>query len=119
MNAPITAAQYRRSMDEEQLLASVLDLAKQLDILTAHFRPARTADGWRTAVAGDGKGFPDLLLVGLEGVLWRELKGEKGRTSREQERWLCALSEAGENAAIWRPTDWALGTIQQQMEAIR
>lgn len=29
----------------------------------AHFRPEKTAHDWRTAVAADGKGYPDLAMA--------------------------------------------------------
>lgn len=42
----------------------VLDLAKLKGWRTAHFRTAQNGRGqYRTPVAGDGKGFPDLVLV--------------------------------------------------------
>lgn len=42
----------------------------------AHFRPARTEHGWRTAVQADGAGFPDWVLV-RERVIFVELKRQK------------------------------------------
>ena len=50
-------------------------------------------------------GFPDLVLVKRR-VLWRELKLDKGRTTKEQDEWLLALVAAGQDAGIWRPRDW-------------
>src|SRR5258705_9090381 len=64
---PLAAA-----MSEEELLTAVLQLCRVLGLRTAHFRPARTEKGWRTPVSGDGKGFPDLIIVGSQ-VLAREL----------------------------------------------
>jgi hypothetical protein len=46
---------------EAAFLRQVLDLAKLRGWRTAHFRPAQTSRGWRTAVQGDGAGFPDLV----------------------------------------------------------
>jgi hypothetical protein len=53
----------------------------------AHFRPARTRHGWRTAVAADGAGFPDLVLIhpGRREIIARELKASGlAKPSREQ-----------------------------------
>ena len=43
----------------------------------AHFRPPRTVHGWRTAVAADGAGFPDLVMVRGSRLLAAELKSER------------------------------------------
>lgn len=107
-----------RPMSETDLLACVLDLCRLLHLRTAHFRPARTALGWRTAVSGDGKGFPDLVIVGRVGVLFRELKGERGRHSKEQNEWRAALRVAGADAGTWDPQDWRSGEIVRQLRRL-
>jgi hypothetical protein len=105
---------------EAHLLRAVLDMARLFGVTTAHFRPALSQSGrWHTAVAGDGKGFPDLVLVGRGGILYRELKTDKGRTSPEQVVWLRTLKSAGGNAAVWRPADLRDGTIERELRAIR
>jgi len=79
--------------------------------MVAHFRPAKTQrqDGsvfHQTAVAADGKGFPDLVLVNTGTVLFVELKTETGRLSPDQLRWEEALRMADANYEVWRPSDW-------------
>lgn len=71
--------------------------------LVAHFRPGRTATGWRTPVQGDA-GFPDLVLVRGGRLIWAELKSEKGKLSEKQEKWIRALRECGCEVHIWRPS---------------
>ncbi|MGH3447549.1 MAG: VRR-NUC domain-containing protein [Nocardioidaceae bacterium] len=95
-----------RAMSEDDLLSCVVDLARLLGLRTAHFRPAKTDRGWRTPVQGDGKGFPDLVIVGPGGVLYRELKGTRGRQKREQVAWEHALHLAGADVAVWTPRQW-------------
>lgn len=51
-------------------------------------------------------GFPDLVIVGSKGLIYRELKSDKGRLSPEQVFWLECLVTAGADAAVWRPADW-------------
>lgn len=95
------------------LQANVIELAHYLHLHVAHFRPARLTDDpetgaerWRTAVAADGRGYPDLTIVGPGGVLWREIKRADETATAEQLEWLARLVGAGCDAAIWRPVDW-------------
>lgn len=103
---PVNALSEQAS--EAEFQRAVIELAQMTSWLCAHFRPARTADGgWRTAVAADGAGFPDLLLVHRQrGTLFRELKSESGTLTPEQKLWLDTLTDAGADAAVWRPSDW-------------
>jgi len=95
----ITEAQFQRQ---------VLQLAKFTGWRTAHFRPAQNSQGqWRTAVAGDGKGFPDLVLV-RERVLFVELKVGKNRLTPDQVAWRDALQAAGANWHLWPAIDQTL-----------
>jgi VRR-NUC domain len=81
------------------------------DALTAfgwrwcHFRPARTQRGWRTALSGS-PGFPDLVAVRGDRVLFVELKAANGKLRDEQRSWLSALGAAGAEVHCWRPNDW-------------
>ena len=85
----------------------MLDTAKAFGWLRAHFRPALTKNGWRTAVSGDGKGFPDLVLVHPEvGAVFRELKRDKTKLDPDQEAWGAALTASGADWGVWRPRDW-------------
>jgi hypothetical protein len=107
------------SMTEAHLLTAVLDLCKLLHLRVAHFRPARTDRGWRTAVQGDGAGWPDLVIVGPGGVIYRELKTDRGRISPVQADWLVALVDAGQDAGTWRPEDLASRRIERELLALR
>jgi hypothetical protein len=51
-------------------------------------------------------GFPDLVVVGPHGVVFAELKAEKGKTSPQQDAWLSELSAAGATALLVRPRDF-------------
>lgn len=83
----------------------VIETARMFGWRVAHFRPAQTSKGWRTPVAADGKGFPDLVLV-RERVIFAELKGETGKLAEEQYAWLHDLERAGAESYVWRPGDW-------------
>ncbi len=98
-------------MSESDFQTTVIDLCRLMHLRVAHFRPARTAKGWVTPVAGDGAGFPDLVIAGPGGVLFRELKQQKGALSGQQAVWLDALKSAGADAGIWRPSELKNGTV--------
>jgi hypothetical protein len=80
----------------------VIDLAAWGKWLVQHVRPARTSQGWRSAIQGY-KGAPDLLLARDGVVLLPELKTNTGQLRREQRVWLNHLGPYG---CIWRPKDW-------------
>lgn len=84
---------------------AVIELAHLLKWRVAHFRPALTKKGWRTAVGADGKGWPDLVLV-RERIIFAELKSDSGTLSPEQREWMIALRAASAEFYVWRPCDW-------------
>jgi hypothetical protein len=99
-------------MTEAQLQSAVIELARALGWKVAHFRPALTGKGWRTAVSGDGVGFPDLTLLRRARQIVVELKSEKGNLTPEQAVWLAAFERAGVEWHVWRPGDWLDGTVE-------
>ncbi len=100
------AAQPRQP--EREFQVQVITLARLCGWLAYHARPGRTINGWRTPVQGD-PGFPDCIFVHARRrlVLYRELKSDRGRLNAEQIVWLAALAAAGQDAAVWRPAQWA------------
>lgn len=96
------------SMPENELLAAVREACRVLGLLAYHtYRSDRSEPG-----------FPDLVIVGPRGVLFRELKTEKGRPSHHQEKWIAALQAAGADAAIWRPSDLFNGRITSELRRV-
>lgn len=91
---------------EAEFTTQVLKLAKLRGWRSAHFRPAETKKGWRTAVQGDGKGFPDLVLLRGEDIIVAELKVGRNKPTTEQEEWLEAFNRANVSAWVWTPNDW-------------
>lgn len=89
-------------LSEDDLKARVLDLAKLRGWMVVHYRPARTAKGWRTPLEGD-KGCPDIILARRGVVLLVELKSATRRPTPEQRSWLLAL---GVHGRLWKPRDW-------------
>jgi len=92
-------------MSEADWQRQVTEYAHLRGWLYCHFRPAQTSKGWRTAVAGDGAGWPDLCLVRGRLVI-AELKSETGKLSSVQRDWIAALELAKAEVYVWRPSDW-------------
>lgn len=120
MSTEEAKAAVRDAWSEEQFLREVLRLAKGYGWRSYHARPARCADNtWRTAVQGDGKGFPDLVLV-RERIIVAELKAKYGKPSSHQTEWLYALSNAGAEVYTWWPKDWdAIARILEGGKVVR
>jgi hypothetical protein len=106
-------ALVRSTWTEAQFNREFYKLASPLGWKCAHFRKARTKKGWRTAVEGDGAGFPDWILVrpyrvgrGTNHVIVAELKVGRNKLTVAQHRWLEAFMEVGIPAYCWTPDDW-------------
>lgn len=104
-------------MTERELQNAVGEMARTFGWRAAHFRPARTADGWRTAVGFDGKGFPDLVLA-RERLLFVELKAARGRLGPEQVAWREALEHAGCEYHLWTPVEWMAGDVDRVLAPV-
>lgn len=103
----MTMASAKPKVSEAAFQRQVIQLAQMCGWRVAHFRAAQNARGhWRTPVAGDGAGWPDLVLVRGDRILYRELKTETGKPTPEQIAWGITLTTAGGDWAIWRPSDW-------------
>lgn len=102
-------------MTESQLQYSILDLAKVHHLLVHHCRPAKIrADRWVTPIQGNA-GFVDLVIVGVGGVVFAELKGDTTQPTEAQMRWLGTLEAAGSQAYLWRPEHWHSGEIAETL----
>lgn len=92
---------------EKEFQKTFLAMAKARGWRSAHFRSAMTKGGnWVTPVAGQGKGFPDNLLIRGKMLIVAELKVPPNTTSPEQDAWLAAFAAAGIPAFVWTPDDW-------------
>jgi hypothetical protein len=95
-------------MSEDDLDARIRVLAAGLGLRRFHPFDSRKSD----------RGWPDLVLVGPGGILYRELKTETKSPTPAQQAWLDVLSAAGGNAACWRPSDLLSGRIAKELTAI-
>lgn len=84
----------------------VIGLAQSMGWLANHQRPARTKDGWRTTIQGDD-GFPDVVMVhGVHGTVFVELKDWRGKLQPNQERWRDKILASGGRWYLLRPSDF-------------
>lgn len=95
------------SETERQFQDKVIAMAIMYGWKAHHVRPGMNSRGrWMTHVQGH-IGFPDLVLVHqTRGLIFCELKTDRGRISPEQSDWLQHLTAAGSEVYVWRPKDF-------------
>jgi hypothetical protein len=71
-----------------------------------------------TQRAGCNRGFPDLMIVGPGGILYRELKTEYGKLSSMQITWRDRLASSRQDWDTWLPSDLASGRIKRELAVI-
>lgn len=108
----MTKAVQGLTLTEDELLHAVVQYAQLRRCLVSHFRPARTATGWRTPIQGD-QGFVDVVVAKAGRVLFAELKSQRGRTTPQQDAWVAAVG-----GRVWRPQHWFDGTIRREIDRI-
>jgi hypothetical protein len=96
-------------MSEAQLMRSILELTRWLGLLAFH-----SGDSRRDSCAG----FPDLVIAGRGGVIYREAKTATGRLRPEQMDWISILALAGADVAVWRPVDLSSGVIEKELKKL-
>ncbi len=98
-------------MSEAELDAAISGLCDELHLVSLHVRDVRREDPhW--------KGFPDRMIFGPGGVLYRELKAPGARVRAAQQQWHRRLSRAGQDVAVWKPADWHAGRIRAELERL-
>jgi len=104
-------------VDGRQVLAAAMTEA-ELERRVWHLIDGLSLMGYHTYCAKRSRrGFPDLTICGTR-VMFRELKREKGRVTDDQRQWLHALSAAGADAGIWRPSCLLSGRVAKELTAI-
>ena len=89
-------------LTESQFTGQVIRLAMLYGWQVCHFRPAKTARGWRTAIQGHA-GAPDIIAARNGRVVGAELKVGNNKPTKEQLLW---LHHWGQDAYLWYPSDW-------------
>lgn len=90
----VKGGQSTAAMSERKFQAEVMKVAAQL--------------GWRFYHTHDSigsqAGFPDLVMVRDDRLIFAELKTEKGKLSHEQLEWITALGMTRATVCMWRPS---------------
>lgn len=97
-------------MREAELDQAVAELCVDLGVHRFHVPDSRRVEF---------RGFPDLVLWGPRGLIFRELKSDQGRLSREQMRVHETLLDARQDIYVWRPWDLHEGVIDSELRQIR
>lgn len=107
----VLSAQQRAvafSMSEADLERAVRRMIEDLGLWGYHVPDSRrTAAGW-----------PDWVVLGPSGAIFRELKAERGRLTIEQRRVGSKLTQAGLDWSTWRPADLVSGVVAKQLAEI-
>lgn len=98
-------------MTERDLDRAVRQLAALLRIRVFSVRNSRA--GVVTAA-----GYPDLTLVGAGGIAFRELKSQRGKPTPAQLAWGSAITSAGGDWKIWRPSDLTTRVVECELRLI-
>ena len=110
------AAAMSEDRGPDSLDAHVRKLMRDLGLTGFHVEKSLDVEKNRKNVSV--KGWPDWSIRGPRGVLFRELKSQRGRVEPEQREWLDALAAAGADVDVWRPEDLLSGRIAHELTAI-
>jgi hypothetical protein len=97
------------AMTEAELMEAIRSMVRDLQLHAFHAADSRRS--W-------GRGFPDLVVTGRAGTIFREVKTESGSLSAEQRQWGEALQASGERWSVWRPRHLLDGTIGRELAAV-
>jgi hypothetical protein len=76
-----------------------------------HIPDSRTVSG--------ASGFPDFIITGPHGILYRECKPRRSsQLGRNQIAWKYMLLAAGANCGVWAQEDLDDGTAQRELEEL-
>jgi hypothetical protein len=62
-------------------------------------------------------GWPDFVIIGTR-IIFRELKTDQGRLSKEQAAVGALINDAGGDWAVWREADLHSGVIARELDDI-
>lgn len=96
-NTTKSARPQPKGISEADFQRQVTDLCDWLGLMWHHETDSRKSKA----------GFPDLVICGPGGIVFFELKTQRGRVSSAQHQWIEALQRAGQKAYVARPGNLA------------
>lgn len=96
-------------MSEDVLMEEIRRACFDLRLMAYHVPDSRRA--W-------SPGFPDLVIAGPGGFLFRECKDRDNSLKLQQRKWGRYIQQGGGNWATWRPRDLLNGTIDRELACI-
>jgi hypothetical protein len=93
---------------ELELLKEILRLCETYGLRAHHCHDSRKCHG---------RGFPDIIIVGKQRVLFAELK-VTGNRSTSQCEWGWSLIAAGADYVVWHPIDLLSGKIEAELSIL-
>lgn len=102
---------FKIAQTEAQFQSAVQQLASLRGFSWMHIRPGLNERGhWRTPISGRlGTGWPDLVMVKGQRMIFAELKAQKGKVTGLQSEVLGVLTAVPcAEVYVWRPSDWDL-----------
>ena len=97
-----------KAMPEAVLEQHVADACRTLALMRYHTHRSQHSPA----------GFPDDVIMGSRGIIYRENKREGRDPTPEQQKWLDGLAAHGHDVGVWRPTDWFSGRILTELTAL-
>ena len=104
MTRNVIAAVMLEDRGPDSLDAHVRRLMDDLGLFGYHTRNSK----------GSERGWPDWVIIG-NGILYRELKTERGTLTADQRAVGPRITRAGGNWAVWRPRDLLSGMIPAEL----
>lgn len=96
-------------MTEAQLQALVMRTCEELGLVAFHVPDSRRVGA---------RGWVDLVILGIGGALFVELKSEDGRRSQAQIEMARAIRVAGLQYRLWTPLDWRRDNINRDLRRL-
>ena len=97
-------------MNEAQQLMFIASRCAENSLLWHHCNDSKRCTG--------SAGMPDVIIVGVRGMLFRELKTGIGRRSAKQTEWYWNLKAVGADVGTWREDDFNNGTVEREIAAL-
>lgn len=109
--------QHLQGCTEAEFSREVVKVARAAGWRVMHVSTARSGDQWTTPTSV--RGWPDWTLwrPGKGGLLFREMKAERGTVSDKQAAVIESLRAAGCDAGVWRPSDWDRILVELEADA--